>query len=62
MLQTGNYPQVEAAKVPLASTSGHLAFNKSAHQAALLERFNRTMADMRRDGSFERVLNDALKH
>lgn len=62
MLRSGSYPQVEAAKVPLASTSGHLAFNKSAKQGALLARFNQTMADMRHDGSFERVLNEALKY
>lgn len=47
---------VEQGKVFLASNKAHLAFAKSAKQTELLAKFNKVIADMKQDGTLEKVM------
>lgn len=47
---------IGAAGVFLTSNPAYLAFHKSSRQGDLLERFNRTLADMKRDGSLRAIM------
>lgn len=40
----------------LISDKGHLAFVKSANQTELLEKFNKTIAAMKQDGSLDKIV------
>ncbi|MDT8992058.1 transporter substrate-binding domain-containing protein [Curvibacter sp. APW13] len=51
---------IEAAPTLLASNMAHLAFNKSASQAALLEKFNKVLAEMQKSGALETILVQEL--
>jgi len=42
---------------PFAQHSAHLAFSKQAHMRGFLEAFNKTMADMRRDGAWDSIVS-----
>lgn len=51
---------VEQADVYLASYPVHLAFNKKAGQGEVLACFNKTLAEMKRDGMFDRIVREQL--
>lgn len=44
------------SKIYLASNKVHLAFNKTARQAELLAKFNKTIAAMKQNGSLDRIV------
>ncbi|MFT3848606.1 MAG: transporter substrate-binding domain-containing protein [Propionivibrio sp.] len=48
------------ASVFLASYPAHLAFNKTAGKTELLACFNGVLLEMKRDGSFERIVREEL--
>lgn len=51
----------EALAVPLSSNPAYVAFNKSAGKQADLARLDTALAAMRADGSFDRLIQTALK-
>ena len=51
---------VEQGKEYLISNKGHLAFVKSANQTELLEKFNKTIAAMKQDGSLDKIVKQEL--
>ncbi len=53
-------PGVEQAKEFLSSNKGHLAFIKSARQTELLARFNKAIADMKQDGTLDKIAKDEI--
>lgn len=52
--------KVAALDPPLSSSPTYLAFAKSAGKTDLLARFNEAIAAMRADGSFDKVVSEAL--
>lgn len=60
-LGRGEYPNIEKASVFLSSHTTHLVFCKAAQQTVLLERFNKILADMRKDGSYDRLLRQEVQ-
>jgi polar amino acid transport system substrate-binding protein len=60
LLAGGAYPSVQVLPRPLAVNSTHLAFHKSTHSAALLKRFDDAMEHLRRDGTHDRLVVQAL--
>lgn len=60
LLAGGTYPGVQVLPQPLAVNSTHLAFHKSAQAAALLRRFDAAMEQLRRDGTHDRLVVQAL--
>ena len=60
LLAGGAYPSVRALPQPLAVNSTHLAFHKSARSVALLKRFDAAMEQLRRDGTHDRLVVQAL--
>lgn len=51
---------IEQADVYLASYPVHLAFHKKAGQGEVLACFNKTLAEMKRDGMFDRIVREQL--
>lgn len=51
---------IERAGAYLASYPAHLAFNKAAGKTELLSCFNKALLEMKHDGSFDRVVREAL--
>ena len=51
---------VEQSKEYLISNKGHLSFVKSANQTELLAKFNKTIAAMKLDGSFDKLVRSEL--
>lgn len=47
---------IDQGKVFLASNKAHLAFNKNAKQNELLARFSKAIADMKQDGSLDKIV------
>lgn len=60
IIAAGNMSDIEQAKDFLASNKAHLAFNKSAKQAELLATFSKTLADMKSDGSLDKIILQEL--
>lgn len=55
-----NLASVEQSKALLASNTAHLAFNRSAGQTDLLARFNKAIAEMKRDGTLDTIVHAEL--
>lgn len=51
---------IERSSVFLTSNYAYLAFSKTKSKKALLEKFNRAIAEMRQDGSFDRIVAKEL--
>ena len=51
---------IEPAGVLLASSPAYLAFNKTAAKTELLGCFNKALLEMKRDGSFKRIVRETL--
>lgn len=51
---------IDQAATYLASYPVHLAFNKRAAKTELLACFNKALLDMKRDGSFDRIVREEL--
>ena len=51
---------IDQAPTYLASYPVHLAFNKRAAKTELLACFNKALLDMKRDGSFDRIVREEL--
>jgi len=51
---------LDQSKVFLASNQAHLAFNKSARQTDLLAQFSQAIAQMKQDGTLDRIVNEEL--
>jgi len=60
LLSGGAHPSVHALPQPLAVNATHLAFHKSAQMGPLLKRFDDAMEQLRRDGSHDRLVLQAL--
>lgn len=60
LIKSGKYPNVEGAKTFLDTNQGHLAFNKSAKQADTISKFNQVVADMKKDGSLDKIVAQEL--
>nr|WP_294865179.1 transporter substrate-binding domain-containing protein [uncultured Pseudogulbenkiania sp.] len=63
--QTGDsllskYPNIKKSQTLFSSSPSYLVFCKSANMHNILSRFNKEMAAMRRDGSFEQLLRQNL--
>jgi polar amino acid transport system substrate-binding protein len=52
--------KVAAVEKPLAANDTYLAFAKTAGQAALIKRFDETIAAMRADGSYDQLVKQSL--
>lgn len=55
-----NFSDVVRAETLLARNPAHLAFARSARRGALLARFNKALAEMRQDGTLERLIEREL--
>ncbi|OWY38082.1 hypothetical protein CEK28_14250 [Xenophilus sp. AP218F] len=55
-LRDGRHRGLAIAPTPLAINATFLAVNKNARQQALLPRFNQALDKMRRDGSYQRLV------
>ena len=62
LLATGNFPGVQMNAKYLSSAESYLAFNKSTKRQDLLSKFNEAIAQMKADGSFDRIVAEAAKH
>ncbi len=51
---------IEQSDVYLASYPVHLAFNKTAGKSEVLACFNKALIEMKRDGTFDRILHEQL--
>lgn len=51
---------IDQSKAFLASNQAHLAFNKSAKQTELLAQFSQAIAQMKQDGTLDRIVNEEL--
>jgi polar amino acid transport system substrate-binding protein len=60
LLAGGAYPSVQVLAHPLAVNSTHLAFHKSTQSGPLLKRFDEAMEQLRRDGTHDRLVVQAL--
>jgi polar amino acid transport system substrate-binding protein len=54
--------QVEKLDKPAAVNDAYLAFAKSLRKKDLLERFNRALAEMKKDGSFRKLVRDFIEN
>ena len=52
--------KVEVLVTPLVTNSTYIAFSKKSDKRALIQRINRTIRAMHRDGSYDKVLNDII--
>ncbi len=52
--------KVECLITPLATNSTYIAYSKKSDKRALIQRINRTINAMRRDGSYDKVLHDII--
>lgn len=59
-LATPGVRGIDQASVYLASFPVHLAFNKAAGKGDLLACFNKALAEMKRDESFDRIVREEL--
>lgn len=60
LIKSGKYPNVEAAKTLLDTNQGHLAFNKSGKQTEVIAKFNQAIAEMKKDGSLDKLVAQEL--
>ena len=60
-LAGGAYPSVQVLAQPLAVNSTHLAFHRAAQSGPLLKRFDEAMEQLRRDGTHDRLVAQALR-
>jgi polar amino acid transport system substrate-binding protein len=56
--QKGWEDRVERLEQPAAVNPAHLAFSKRLEKGQVLEQFDRSLAEMRKDGSYERLVQD----
>ena len=62
LLATGRFPGVQMNAKYLSSAESYLAFNKSTNRQDLLSKFNDAIAQMKADGSFDRIVAEAANH
>ena len=60
MLARGKHEDLVMANTFLLATPGYLAFLKRANQLKLIERFNKELAEMKKDGTWERIVQEEL--
>ena len=60
ILATGRFGKIGQSRPYLASNKAYLAFAKSAQRKDVLAGFNKALATMRHDGSFERIVAQEL--
>ena len=53
--------KVEVLVTPLVTNSTYIAFSKKSDKRALIQRINRAIKAMRRDGSYDKVLRDIIR-
>ncbi len=60
MLTTGKFGHVTQSSAFLSVNKSYLAFKKNSGQNELLANFNKTLAEMRKNGSFDELVRKAL--
>ena len=60
LLANGRYEDLVMAKTLLLANPAHLAFLKKAKQLPLIERFNKELAEMKKDGSLDKIVRQEL--
>ena len=60
MLARGKHHDLVMANTLLLATPGYLAFLKRANQLKLIERFNKELAEMKKDGTLDRIVRQEL--
>ncbi len=58
LTRLGRSDEVTELSPPLETVPSHLAFSRKRNLGALREAFDATLADMRRDGTIQRILED----
>ncbi len=62
LIQQNNYQtKIEALSRPVAVNETYLVFAKISQKTDLLVRFNTALAEMKRDGSYERIVTSFMK-
>jgi polar amino acid transport system substrate-binding protein len=57
---SGLADKIEALSPPMSSNPSFLAFAKSSNKTDLIAKFNAALADMHRDGSFDKIVSSVL--
>ena len=60
LIQQLQLSNVQALELPLSINPTYLVFGKKAQQQALLQRFDQSLLEMRADGSFDKLVQQAI--